>query len=230
MASLIARNLESVRERIARAASRVGRNAEEIRLIAVSKNVEPSRILEAKTKSLTDFGENRAQELIAKQETLDEEINWHFIGHLQTNKVKYIVSFTKLIQSLDSLKLAEEVNKQAENVSKVQDVLVQVNASGEETKFGLLPEGTLDFLGSLSDFDNLRVCGLMTMAPLVKAELTRPVFRRLREIFEQAKQLKLSRVSMDYLSMGMTNDFDIAIEEGSNMVRIGTAIFGECKE
>lgn len=230
MPSLIVQSIESVRERIETAASRVGRSAEEIKLIAVTKNVGPARILEAKRQGLTDFGENRAQELIAKQKALDEEINWHFIGHLQTNKVKYIVSFIKLIQSLDSLKLAEEVNKQAKKVNKVQDVLVQVNASGEGTKFGLPVEQVLGSLESLSNFDNLRVCGLMTIAPLVEAELTRPVFRRLREVLEQAKNLKLSRFSMDYLSMGMTNDFEIAIEEGSNMVRIGTAIFGEFKE
>lgn len=221
-------NIEQVLERVDRAAGRAGRKPEEITLVAVTKTVPPELIREAVALGLKDLGENRVQELLKKQPLLsDLEINWHLIGHLQRNKAKYVFNRVKLIHSLDSLELARELDKRAGSAGSVVDVLVEVNVAQESTKFGLLVEQVPSFFKEVVGFEHLRILGLMTVAPLVDdPEEVRPVFRRLRELSKEVEALRLPRVEMRYLSMGMSNDFEVAIEEGSNMVRIGTAIFG----
>ncbi len=223
----VADNLKSIRSRIERAALRVGRNFSDIKLVAVTKNVSVSQIEEAITAGVTDIGENRAQEALGKFRELDGRVTWHFVGHLQTNKVKYVVDFVELVHSVDSLRLAKEIERRAGDREKVQKILVEVNVSGERSKFGLLPGELMDFLEEIAGFKHLEVEGLMTMAPLVgDPEMARPVFFSLRKLFEKVKDGGPPGVKMRYLSMGMTNDFEVAIEEGSNMVRIGTGIFG----
>ena len=174
-----------------------------------------------------NIGENKVQEIMAKYENIEESVNWHLIGHLQTNKVKYIIDKVALIHSVDSIGLAEEINKRAEKAGLVKDVLVQVNVAQEETKFGIEYDDTDSFVERLSGLPGIRVKGLMTIAPYYDdAELARPVFRRLKEKFDMLAAAGIPNVDMKYLSMGMTNDYKVAIEEGSNMVRIGTGIFG----
>ncbi|MEW6189680.1 MAG: YggS family pyridoxal phosphate-dependent enzyme [Actinomycetota bacterium] len=226
MSLVIAQNLRSIRDRMAKAASRVGRNPAEIKLVAVTKNVPVSEINQAIEAGITDIGENRVQEMREKFGKLGNAATWHFVGHLQTNKVKYIIDFVELIQSVDSLRLAQEIQKRAQRANRIQKVLVEVNVSGEESKFGIDPQKLVSFMKEIAKLDYIVVKGLMTLAPLIEdTEETRPVFRRLRKLGENVKELNLPRVEMEYLSMGMTNDFEIAIEEGSNMVRIGTGIF-----
>ncbi|MCG0276971.1 MAG: YggS family pyridoxal phosphate-dependent enzyme [Thermanaeromonas sp.] len=221
-------NIERVWDRVARAAGKAGRNPDEITLVAVTKTVPPEIIREAVALGLKDLGENRVQELLKKQPLLsDLGINWHLIGHLQRNKVKHVFNRVKLIHSLDSIELARELDKRAGSAGSVVDVLVEVNVAQESTKFGLFLEQVPSFLKEVVGFDHLRILGLMTVAPLVNdPEEVRPVFRRLRELAREVEALRLPKVEMRYLSMGMSNDFEVAIEEGSNMVRIGTAIFG----
>ncbi|HOS70691.1 MAG TPA: YggS family pyridoxal phosphate-dependent enzyme, partial [Bacillota bacterium] len=164
---------------------------------------------------------------MAKYENIEENVNWHLIGHLQTNKVKYIIDKVALIHSVDSIGLAEEISKRAEKAGLVKDVLVQVNVAQEETKFGIEYDDTDSFVERLSGFSGIRVKGLMTIAPYYDdAELARPVFRQLKEKFDMLAAAGIPNINMKYLSMGMTNDYKVAIEEGSNMVRIGTGIFG----
>ncbi|GFN24060.1 YggS family pyridoxal phosphate-dependent enzyme [Thermanaeromonas sp. C210] len=224
----IRENVAEVRERIARAARKVGRQPEEITLIAVTKNVPVERIKEAVDAGIKELGENRVQELLEKQAGLaEEDISWHLIGHLQRNKVKYVWNRVRLIHSLDSLQLARELEKRAAPAGERIKVLVEVNVAGESSKFGLPVEAVPGFLKELTGFKSLEVLGLMTVAPFVNdPEEVRPVFRRLRELAGEIEALALPGVEMRYLSMGMTNDFEVAVEEGSNMVRIGTAIFG----
>ncbi len=225
----IRRNIEDVRRRIAEAAASAGRSGD-ITLIAVTKTIPHERIIEAIDAGITDLGENRVQELTDKIGAVDREVNWHMIGHLQKNKVKYIIEKVKLIHSVDSEELCDEIQKRAERAGRIVDVLVQVNVSGEESKFGIPPERTEEFLRRVSEKSNIRVRGLMTIAPLVDdPEKTRPYFRKMYEIFIDIKRKTINNISMDYLSMGMSNDFEVAIQEGSNMVRIGTAIFGKRK-
>ncbi|MGI9951129.1 YggS family pyridoxal phosphate-dependent enzyme [Moorellaceae bacterium AZ2] len=221
-------NIARVQERIARAARKVGRQPEEITLIAVTKNVPVERIREAVAAGIKELGENRVQELLEKQPYLAEEgVSWHLIGHLQRNKVKYVWNRVRLIHSLDSLELARELEKRAGAAGEKIKVLVEVNVAGESSKFGLPVEAVPGFVKELTGFSSLKVLGLMTVAPLVDdPEEVRPVFRRLRELAREIEALALPGVEMRYLSMGMTNDFEVAVEEGANMVRIGTAIFG----
>lgn len=227
----VAENLNILKERVREAAERVGRKPQEIEIVAVTKQVPVPRIREAVDLGLTSIGENRAQELLEKfkelgQETAGTRISWHFVGHLQTNKVKQIIHFTDLIHSLDRLNLAEEIDKRAQQIGKIQSVLVQVNVAGEKGKFGIFPADVVSFIGEVKRFSSLKIEGLMTMAPFfTEKELARPIFRKLRELFEKLKQ-QYPDLPLRYLSMGMTNDFEVAIEEGSNMIRIGTAIFG----
>lgn len=223
----VADNLKSIRGRIERAALRVGRDPSDIKLVAVTKNVSVPQIEEAITAGVTDIGENRAQEALGKFRELGGRVTWHFVGHLQTNKVKYVVDFVELVHSVDSLRLAKEMERRARDGGKVQKILVEVNVSGERSKFGLPSGELMDFLEEITGFKHLAVEGLMTMAPLVDdPEMARPVFSSLRKLFEKVKEEGPPGVKMRYLSMGMTNDFEVAIEEGSNMVRIGTGIFG----
>lgn len=222
----IALNLQRVYDRIEKTAKGIGRDPRGIIVVAATKNALVSEIQEVAKANLKIVGENRVQDMLKKREELGDEVVWHFIGHLQRNKVKYIVEFVDLIQSVDSLPLAREIAKQALKIGKRQKILVEVNVSREESKYGLPPDSLFEFLTEISKMKSLQVQGLMTLAPLVEdKELTRPVFRSLKALAEKVKEAKIKNIEMRYLSMGMTNDFEVAIEEGSNMVRIGTAIF-----
>ena len=218
-------NLLQVRERIAAAALRAGRPLGEIKLVAVTKNMPVEVINEVLFCGITSLGENRVQEFLQKYPQISQEHEWHFIGHLQTNKVKKIIGKVSLIHSLDRWSLAEAVSRASGMANTVTKVLVQVNVAGEKTKHGLSPAETPEFVHEVADLPGLDVRGLMTIAPRCEnPEEVRPVFRQLRELARQIKE-KASRARMDYLSMGMTGDFEVAVEEGANILRIGSAIF-----
>jgi len=190
--------------------------------------VDIDRISEAIEEGIEDIGENRTKELVDKHNVLGNKVNFHMIGHLQTNKVKDIIGKTVLIHSLDRIALAEELDKRSKKNNLITDVLIQVNIAEEESKFGLKTGEVLPFIEDIMKFENIRVRGLMTIAPYTDDKiLLRKVFRTLYNLREDIKNRKYEGIYMDYLSMGMSNDYEIAIEEGSNMVRIGTAIFGK---
>ncbi len=227
----IADNLQRVRERIAEAAGRAGRRPEEVTLVAVTKTHPPEVALEAVRAGALDLGENYAQELVAKKEALEaagvQGVRWHFIGHLQRNKVKYIAPFIHLIHSVDSLRLGQEISKRAQQAGRRIPVLIEVNVSGEETKFGVPPEQVRELAEGLLELEGVELQGLMTMAPIAEdPEQVRPIYRRLRELAEELAASGLPEQSMRHLSMGMTQDFEVAVEEGATIVRVGTAIFG----
>jgi hypothetical protein len=223
----IRENLELINERIAAASSKAGRS-DDIQLIAVTKTIDLGRIREAIEAGATDIGENKVQELSDKMKSLGTAARYHMIGHLQTNKVKYIADSVHLIHSLDRLSLAEEINKRAKKIGRIIDVLIQVNVSGEDTKFGISPAEAIPFIESALKYDSLKIKGLMTIAPFVEEEsILRRTFNGLYELGERIKTNSYKEIDFQYLSMGMTNDFEIAIEEGSNMVRVGTGIFGK---
>ena len=220
--------LQAVKERIRKAAEGCQRNPEEIRLIAVSKTMPAETVRQAIEAGVTDIGENYVQESRDKfQALVSLDVNWHFIGHLQSNKAKYVVRIFDLIHSVDSLKLARELNKQAKNVDKVQKILVQVNVAKEDTKSGIYAEDAIDLLKEIGQFENLSVRGLMTMPPFFNApDRVRPFFADLCKLRDKIESAALPNIRMDALSMGMTGDFETAIEEGATFVRVGTAIFG----
>lgn len=221
-------NLSKVKDKIRIASEKSGRSSNDIRLIAVTKTVDKDIIKAAISLGITDIGENRVQEIREKYDYIGNNVNWHMIGHLQTNKVKYIIDKVKLIHSLDRISLAKELNKRAKQSNIIVNALIQVNVAEEETKYGLKVAEVLPFIRSIENLENIRIKGLMTIAPYAEnPEDVRFVFRGLRELFQEIKKNNYKNVSMEYLSMGMTNDYQIAIEEGSNMVRIGTGIFGE---
>lgn len=202
----------------------------EIKVVAVSKTHPTEAILNAMECGIEHFGENYVQELKAKFEEIarleKKQPTWHFIGHLQTNKVKYIVPFVSLIHSVDSVHLAEEIDKQSRKVERITDILIQVNTSGERSKFGCSPESLLNIIDSIQHFENIRICGLMTIGSFSNDEkIIREEFQLLRNLFEQSKD-EFPNIPLKELSMGMTNDYLIAIEEGATILRIGTAIFG----
>ena len=220
--SEVADNINLIRQRIRAAAARAGRSTEEITLVAVSKAIEPERVEAALSAGQAIFGENKVQEAKAKIPLVSGRARWHMIGHLQTNKVRDAVALFEVIHAVDSLKLAEEVNKWAERAGKTQAILVEVNVSGEASKFGLKPEDLKSTVTEINQLPRLDVRGLMTVAPFVdETEKVRPYFRRMRELRDA--------LGLRELSMGMTHDFEVAIEEGATLVRIGTAIFGERK-
>ena len=221
--------LERVKERIKNAAEACGRPQHAVRLVAVSKTVPADIVRQAIEAGVTDLGENYIQEARDKINTLARfPVNWHFIGHLQTNKAKYAVRLFDLIHSLDSLKLAEELDKYAKKNNKVQPVLIQVNVAREGSKSGVYVEDTLRLLADISRLENIAVKGLMTMPPFFNApEKVRPYFAALRKLRDRLKAEDIPNIAMDELSMGMTGDFEAAVAEGATMVRIGTAIFGE---
>jgi pyridoxal phosphate enzyme (YggS family) len=224
----IKENLDNVLSRIKVAAEKSGRKAEDIKLIAVTKTVDVERIKSVYNYGILDMGENRVQELLEKYDKLPCESRWHLIGHLQTNKVKYIVDKVDMIHSVDSIQLAKEINSRAAKIGKKMNILVQVNVSGEESKFGISPQEVDEFIKIISEYGNISLRGLMTIAPYAEnSEDIRDVFKKLYSIYIDIKQKKLDNVTMDYLSMGMSNDFEVAIEEGANVVRIGTDIFGK---
>lgn len=223
---MIADNLTRLKDRIAKKCENVGRNPNEIRLIAVSKYFGTDAILEANRLGVNDFGENRAQELILKFEKIGDKVIWHFIGTLQKNKVKYVVKAAEYIHSVDSIELLEEINKRASLLSKVQKILLEVKTSSEESKSGLTNEEEIFKIAEQAkNYSNITLIGLMTIAPLTEDEnLIRKSFRDLRLLKEKMNN---AGINITELSMGMTSDYEIAIEEGSTMLRIGSAIFGE---
>lgn len=223
----VEQNINILEDRIAKAAEKAGKEPEEITLVAVSKTVEPERIREAIRCGIKIIGENRVQEAEEKFKQIPEEFAKHLVGHLQTNKAKKAVELFDMIQSLDSMKLAEEISKRAQQKGKTMDVLVEVKTSGEPTKFGLEPSEVYDFVTKLSDLEGISVRGLMTVG-LFSSDMNqvRPCFRKLKNLFDELKDANIPRIEMEYLSMGMTQDYEAAIEEGANMIRIGTAIFG----
>lgn len=227
----IRENIDDIVKRIENTCKKVGRNPNDITVIAVSKTVESERAREAVEAGINNLGENRVQELVKKYDELkDLDIKWHMIGHLQKNKVKYIIDKTVLIHSVESLSLAEEINKRAEKNNLIANVLVELNIGEEDSKFGIKKESVYDFILSLEKFENIRVLGLMTVAPFCEnPEDVRWVFKKMKNIYDEISTMNLRNTEMKYLSMGMTNDFEIAIEEGSNIIRIGTAIFGARK-
>jgi PLP dependent protein len=225
---LIKENLYTVEKNIQAACERAGRSRNEVTLIAVSKTKPVSMIEEVLEEGILDFGENKVQELTAKYEELPKNIKWHLIGHLQTNKVKYIVDKAVLIHSVDSLKLAEQIDKEAAKKGVVCDILAEVNIAKEDTKFGLKAEEVYPFLLEASKLENIHIKGLMTIAPFVEnSEKNREHFRNLRQLSIDINLKNIDNVTMDVLSMGMTGDYEIAIEEGATLVRVGTGIFGE---
>ncbi len=226
---MIQENLKGIRSRIDAAAVRAGRQPEDVTLVAVSKTKPIEVLKEAYDAGIRLFGENKVQEIREKFESFGDDTQFHMIGHLQTNKVKYIVDKVTCIHSVDSLKLAMKIQSEAEKKSVDEvGVLIEVNMAGEESKFGVLPRDLETLLKEMSVLDRVKVRGLMTVAPYVEnPELNRPVFKALRELSVDMANKKLDNITMTELSMGMTGDFEVAIEEGATMVRIGTALFGE---
>jgi len=220
----VASNLHNIETRINEAAERAGRNPDDIKIIAVTKYVTAARAKEAYEAGIRNLGENRSEGILAKREFFGEQPVWHFIGSLQTRKVKSIIDKVNIIHSLDRISLAAEIQKRAE---KPVDCLVQVNVSGEDTKHGITPQETIEFVKQLANFDKIRIIGLMTMAPLTdNHDEIRQCFKDLRNLQVQIQNLLLPYAPCRELSMGMSNDFEIAVEEGSTMVRIGTALVG----
>lgn len=224
----IKNNISAIREEIEKSCLKSGRNSNEITIIAVTKTIDTERINYAVDCGMLNLGENKVQEVMDKYFAVDKNVKWNLIGHLQTNKVKYIIDKVELIHSVDSVKLAEEISKRAEKNNLIKDVLVQINVAMEETKFGINIEEAVDFVKSISVFSNIRIKGLMTIAPYYEdTNMVRPIFRQLKEKFDELAKMNIPNTEMKYLSMGMSNDYNIAIEEGANMVRVGTAIFGK---
>jgi len=221
-------NLDRINKRIADAATGCGRNPETIRLVAVSKTVGAARVAQAIDAGAVILGENYIQEAREKFDTLiDRHVQWHFIGHLQSNKAKYAVRMFDLIHSVESIKLATALDKEARKIGKVQDILIQVNISREETKSGITETGAVQLITQISSLEHIRIKGLMTMPPFFDApEQARPFFHQLARLRDRIAADSIPGVSMEELSMGMTGDFEVAIEEGATLVRIGTAIFG----
>ena len=224
----VAENIREVEAKIAAAAEKSGRKAEDVLLLAVSKTKPVELIGEAVQAGCVSLGENKVQEIMEKYEPMMEyapegdRIHWHLIGHLQTNKVKYIIDKVDMIHSVESLKLAEEIEKRAAQKDVVMDILI------EESKFGVAPEETEALLREISKMEHIRVRGLMTVAPFVEnQEENREVFRQMRELLVDMNSKKIDNIKMDTLSMGMTGDYEVAIEEGATIVRVGTGIFGE---
>ena len=225
---MLKENLKNIENRIKTACDNSNRNREDVTLIAVSKTKPIETLKEAYDLGVRVFGENKVQELVDKYEALPKDIKWHMIGHLQRNKVKYIIDKVELIHSVDSLRLAETIDKEAAKHNLTANILLEVNVAKEDTKFGLLPEEVETFIDEVAKFSHIRVLGLMTIAPFVAdPEENRAVFAHLYKLSVDIAAKKVDNVNMSILSMGMTNDYETAIEEGATMVRVGTGIFGE---
>ena len=226
--SMLLDNLKDVEERIQAACDRSGRKREDVLLVAVSKTKPVEMIEEVMTAGIVDFGENTPQELRDKYEVLPQNLRFHMIGHLQTNKIKYVIDRVVLIHSIDSIHLAEAVNAEAKKHNRIMPVLVEVNVAQEESKSGFLVEKTENAIREIAKLSNIRVEGLMTIAPFVEnAEENRQYFVKLRKLSVDIAAKNIDNVTMHHLSMGMTGDYEVAIEEGATMVRVGTGIFGE---
>ncbi len=225
---MIQENLNIVEQKINDACKRAGRLREEVTLIAVSKTKPVTMLKEVLDTGILDFGENKVQELTLKYDQLTTDIRWHLIGHLQTNKVKYIVDKVELIHSVDSYKLAEQIEKEAAKHNLISNILIEVNIAKEDSKFGLMEEDVLPLILKIAKLKHVCIKGLMTIAPFVEnPEKNREHFRKLRQLNIDIKSKNIDNVSMDILSMGMTGDYEVAIEEGATMIRVGTGIFGE---
>ncbi|MBQ7588789.1 MAG: YggS family pyridoxal phosphate-dependent enzyme [Lachnospiraceae bacterium] len=224
----IKENLQTVKNNMLKAAERAGRNPEDVTLIAVSKTKPVEMIREAYDLGIRDFGENKVQELVDKYDMLPGDIRWHLIGHLQTNKVKYIVDKAYLIHSVDSVKLAKEISKEASKRSLTVNILIEVNVSGEESKFGVSPDKLLETTEEIAALPAINIKGLMTVAPyVVDSEQNRGIFAQMMKFTVDIMQKNIDNVSMDFISMGMSGDYEVAIEEGATYIRVGTSIFGE---
>lgn len=220
-------NIEYIQELKGRAAAKSGRKPEEVLLVAVTKLHGPDEMNEAIDAGITDIGENKVQEILDKYDRV-KPVRWHLIGHLQTNKVKYIIDKVSMIHSVDSMKLAKEIDKRAAQHGLTMDILVQVNSAEEESKFGITTEETDQLIADIAEqCPNIRIKGLMCIAPFEEnPEDVREYFAEVKQIYDKYVDKKTDRVDFEYLSMGMTHDFEVAIEEGSNLIRVGTAIFG----
>lgn len=228
METMLCENLKKVEDNVDAACRKAGRSRDEVTLIAVSKTKPVEMLSTIYNQGIRDFGENKVQEMCDKMEQLPSDIRWHMIGHLQTNKVKYIVGHTTLIHSVDSLHLAKEIEKQAEKKDVTVDILVEVNIAEEESKFGIHKEETYELVRQIAVLPHVHICGLMTIAPYVEnPEDNRMYFRGIRQLSVDIAEQNIDNVDMDVLSMGMTGDYMVAIEEGATMVRVGTGIFGE---
>lgn len=225
---MLKENLTKVEENIQKACDKAGRKRSEVTLIAVSKTKPVEMLQEIYNEGIREFGENKVQEMCEKMELMPQDIKWNMIGHLQTNKVKYIIGKTSLIHSVDSLKLAEEIQKQAVKHDVTADILVEVNIANEKSKFGISKDETIQMVRNIAKLDHLKIKGLMTIAPFVEnPEDNRLYFREIKQLSVDINNQNIDNVSMDVLSMGMTGDYMVAIEEGATMVRVGTGIFGE---
>ena len=225
---MLKENLANVEKNIEQACKNAGRSRDEVTLIAVSKTKPVEMLQEIYDEDIRDFGENKVQELCSKMEQLPSDIRWHMIGHLQRNKVKYIVGKVELIHSVDTYRLAEEINIQAKKQNVIVPILVEVNIAHEESKFGISAEDAILLVEEISKLENIRIKGLMTIAPYVEnPEDNRLYFRKIKQLSVDITNKNIDNVFMEILSMGMTGDYMVAIEEGATMVRVGTGIFGE---
>lgn len=220
-------NIKKVKDKIEDVCKRAGRAPESVTLIGVTKTYEADIMNAGISYGIRDIGENKVQEIIRKYDEVDKNVKWHLIGHLQTNKVKYIIDKVDLIHSVDSLKLAKEISKRAQQYGKTMEVLIQVDIDGEETKFGVAESHVEELVKNIAELPNIKLKGLMNIAPIYDdREKTRGIFKKMRKIFDELQKMKYDNIEMEYLSMGMSGDFDIAIEEGANLIRIGTSIYG----
>lgn len=225
---IISDNINNVMTQVKEICEKKGQDYNNVTVIAVTKTIDTARIKEAIDSGITDIGENKVQEIMDKYEDVKDIANIHLIGHLQSNKIKYIIDRVKLIHSVDSLSLMKEIDKRAAKADVIANILIQVNVAEEESKFGIKMDEVEDFMIIASQYNNIRIKGLMTIAPYAEnPEDVRLIFRALKEKYDKLTSEKYKNVEMKYLSMGMTNDYHVALEEGSNMVRIGTGIFGK---
>lgn len=225
---MIKDNYNDIKNIVENVATKAGRSTDDVTLIAVSKTKPIEMLREAYDAGARDFGENKVQEIVDKYPQMPEDVKWHMIGHLQTNKVKYIIDKVCLIHSVDSVKLAQEISKQAVKNNLTMDILVEVNVADEDSKFGISTNEALDFVTEISQLPGIKVRGLMTVAPYVdNQEENRTVFSVLKQLCVDINSKNIDNVNMDCLSMGMSGDFEVAIEEGATLVRVGTSIFGK---
>ena len=220
-------NIDVVVSNIKNACERSGRKFEEVTLIGVTKTIDEDIINKSIEFGIKNIGENKVQEITRKYDKIDKSVNWHLIGHLQTNKVKYIIDKVSLIHSVDSYKLAEEISKRAVKAEIEMNILIQINVAEEDSKFGINKDNIDEMVENISKLPNIKIQGLMNIAPYYEDnEFVRKYFREMKEIFDRIKNNNYDKVNMNYLSMGMTNDYEIAVEEGANMIRVGTGIYG----
>lgn len=225
---MIQENIKLVEENIKKACEKVGRDVNEVTLIAVSKTKPYTAIEEALPTGVKDYGENKVQELCDKYEILPKDIKWHMIGHLQRNKVKYLVGKASLIHSVDSIRLAEQIEKEYAKADEIANILIEVNMAQKESKFGITSEETEQLVREIAKFPHIRIKGLMTIAPYTdNPESNRVYFRNMKKLSVDIENKNIDNVSMSVLSMGMTGDYQVAVEEGATLVRVGTGIFGE---